>query len=107
MTAAASINAANTQFMNTPHKRGCLFYIVRGLLGFAVLLIALLVLGFIYQTVAAENNKRQYPPRGQFYTVNGHQMHLYCAGKGSPTVVLEAGCYGNSLWWYRIQGELA
>ena len=34
-------------------------------------------------------------------------MHLYCIGEGSPTVVLEAGGYAESLWWYQVQNQLA
>ena len=28
---------------------------------------------------------------------------MICMGEGSPTVVLEAGYYANSLWWYCVQ----
>jgi pimeloyl-ACP methyl ester carboxylesterase len=88
-------------------KHGCLFFIKRGLkwLGIGVLLV--LVLGFGYQTVATAMDKRNYSPRGQLYSVNGHQMHLYCVGEGSPSVILEAGGYAESLWWYRVQSQLA
>lgn len=88
-------------------RRGCLFLIGRGLKWLGIGLVVLLVLGFAYQTVATEIDRRTYTPRGQLYTVNGHQMHLYCVGQGGPTVVLEAGGYAETLWWYRIQEQLA
>jgi hypothetical protein len=87
-------------------RRGCLFDIQRGLKWFGIILITLIVLGVAYQTIATELDKRNYSPRGQLYTVNGHQMHIVCTGEGSPTVILQAGGGGESLWWYRVQRQL-
>jgi pimeloyl-ACP methyl ester carboxylesterase len=70
----------------------------------------LVLLGVAFQTVATELDERAYSPRGQLYSVNGHQMHLVCMGEttaDSPTVILEAGGYAESLWWYRVQSQLA
>jgi pimeloyl-ACP methyl ester carboxylesterase len=39
--------------------------------------------------------------------VGGHQLHLYCTGEGSPTVVLEAPVAGMSASWGWIQLEIA
>jgi pimeloyl-ACP methyl ester carboxylesterase len=89
-----------------PRLRGCLFLVRRGLKWLSISLLVLLILGFVYQTIASEMDKTAYPVRGQRYPVNGHQMNIYCTGEGSPTVVLEAGGVANSLWWYRVQGEL-
>ncbi len=61
----------------------------------------------VYQAVAVELDKRNYAPRGQLYSVNGHQMHMVCTGEGSPTVILQAGAIAESLWWYRVQNQLA
>jgi len=44
---------------------------------------------------------------GSFYPVDGALMHLYCLGKGSPTVVIEAGLGSNWLDWQVVQPELA
>lgn len=88
-------------------KRGCLFYITRGLLWFGIIIIALVVVGVAYQTIATEQAKSMYAPRGQLYTVNGHEMHMVCMGEGSPAVILQAGLSGDSLWWYRIQTQLS
>jgi pimeloyl-ACP methyl ester carboxylesterase len=30
--------------------------------------------------------------------VDGHQMHIYCTGEGSPTVILDAGAVALSAW---------
>jgi pimeloyl-ACP methyl ester carboxylesterase len=88
-------------------KRGCLFLIRRGLMWFGIILVALVILGVVYQAVATELDKRNYAPRGQLYTINGHQMHLVCKGEGSPAVILQAGASAESLWWYRVQNQLA
>lgn len=37
----------------------------------------------------------------------GHQLHIYCTGKGSPLVVLEAGTGSMSVAWAWVQPEIA
>jgi len=88
-------------------KRGIRFYIGRSLKWLGIGLFALAVLGVVYQTIATEMDKGNYAPHGQLYTVNGHQMHLYCVGEGSPTVILEAGAFSYSSEWYWVQNQLA
>src|ERR1044071_6363816 len=100
---AITVPTENTLPETTTRKRGCLFYIRRGLKWLGIAILLLLILGFTFQTVGVELDKRAYPVRGQLYSVNGHQMNLYCTGEGSPTVILEAGGFANSLWWYRVQ----
>ena len=92
---------------HAPRRRGCLFYVRRGLLGLIIILAGLVLLGVAYQAAAIELDKRGYAPRGQLYTVDGHQMHLVCMGEGGPTVVLQAGGVAESLWWTRTQNQLA
>jgi pimeloyl-ACP methyl ester carboxylesterase len=69
-------------------------------------MVIVLLLGVAYQAAATELDKRNYPPRGQLYPVNGHQMHIVCMGEGSPAVILQAGGLDESLGWYRIQHQL-
>lgn len=38
----------------------------------------------------------------QFVTVNGHRLYLTCAGRGSPTVVLDAGLGDDHTAWNRV-----
>ena len=92
---------------NAAHRRGCLFYVTRGLKWFGIVLVALVLLGVVYQAVAVELDKRAYAPRGRLYTVNGHQMHMICTGEGSPAVILVSGAIAESLWWTRVQNQLA
>src|SRR5262245_52682076 len=99
---ASTITTASLQ-----PKRGCLLRFKPVLKWLSICMVGLLIVGITYQTLATEMDKSNYPPRGQLISVNGRQMHIYCIGTGSPTVVLEAGGYANSLWWYRIQKQLA
>ena len=39
--------------------------------------------------------------------MGGHQLHLYCTGEGTPTVVLEAPAAGMSAAWAWVQPEIA
>ena len=107
MSTLPSASDTPVQAQNDQRKRGCLFYIKRGLKWFGIVLAGLIVLGVTYQTIATEMDKRNYTPRGQLYMVNGHQMHMICLGEGSPTVVLEGGYYASAVWWLRIQDQLS
>ena len=98
----------NTQTSSPPlRKRGCLYQLGRALLILLLIVVALIVLGVVYQDVATEQDKSAYTPRGELHQVNGHQMHIVCKGEGTPTVVLEAGGAAESLWWYHVQNQLA
>ena len=47
------------------------------------------------------------PVPGNFYSVNGRQMHIYCSGAGSPTVLIEAGAGATWLGWQAVQPQLS
>jgi pimeloyl-ACP methyl ester carboxylesterase len=55
----------------------------------------------------AASSLQSYPPPGKLLTVAGHQMHILSTGKGTPTVVLEAGGAGWSLDWHFVQEKVA
>ena len=38
---------------------------------------------------------------------DGRTLNLYCAGKGSPTIVMEVGLSENALTWWKVQPRLA
>lgn len=107
MTTATSQKDTKAEAHIVQRKRGCLFYVKRALKWFGFGLVALVLLGVAFQTIATELDNRAYAPRGQLYTVNGHQMHMVCMGEGSPAVILEGGATAESLWWYRVQQQLA
>ena len=57
-------------------------------------LVLLVIVGAAYQFVGMVLDRMHYPPPGRMVDVGGHRLHLYCIGKGSPTVVLEAAAPG-------------
>jgi pimeloyl-ACP methyl ester carboxylesterase len=107
MSTPTSNNGLVAQPAESARRRGCLFYIRRAIAGLFIFVFVITLVGMVYQTVATELDKRNYPPRGQLYNVAGHQMHLYCTGEGSPTVILQAGGLADSLWWYWVQNQVA
>jgi pimeloyl-ACP methyl ester carboxylesterase len=107
MSSITSVSESTVQPETTTRRRGCLFYLKRGLKWFGIVLVALIVLGVAYQTIATQLDKGKYAPRGQLYTVNGYQMHLYCAGEGSPAVILQAGGAAETLYWYWVQNQMS
>jgi pimeloyl-ACP methyl ester carboxylesterase len=44
---------------------------------------------------------------GQMVDIGGYRLNLYCFGKGSPTVVLEAGAGWGAVAWIGVQKKLA
>ncbi len=91
----------------TQPGRGPGSWIRRGLVWTIVGLLALAVIGAIYQAIATEIDRRTYPPPGELVDVNGHLMHINCAGEGSPTVILEAANGGMSAHWAQVQQQVA
>jgi pimeloyl-ACP methyl ester carboxylesterase len=87
--------------------RGCLKWGGVAVGALALFSIALLALTWLQGSRAKAALRAQYPPRGQMVDVGGYQMHIYCLGSGSPTVVLDAGLGDFSLTWSLVQSEVA
>jgi pimeloyl-ACP methyl ester carboxylesterase len=81
----------------------------RGLLGIAITVVGLGVLGAVYQAIATSNDRRAFPPPGKLVDIGGRRIHMVVMGEdtGRPTVVLEAGMATFSSNFYRVQQELA
>lgn len=79
----------------------------RGLVWIMILISTLAIIGMIYQTAATEVDQGKYPPPGVLVNVDGYKMHLYCAGEGSPTIILDHVGDGSSVDWALIQPQLA
>jgi pimeloyl-ACP methyl ester carboxylesterase len=58
--------------------------------------LALCAVGGGWQTVSEATETNPYLDSGRLIDVDGHRMHLSCAGSGGPTVVLEPGAGGTS-----------
>lgn len=78
----------------------------RFFMGLLVFLFVLSLTGMLYQTAAAEADKRNFPPPGNLIDVGGFKMHIHCEGAGSPTVILEAMSGGGSPYWGWVQPEI-
>ena len=77
------------------------------LVGLFVLVALLLFAGALYQAIGSAQDARKYPPPGRIVDVGGHRLHLYCAGEGGPSVVMDSGLPGSSLSWRLVQPEVA
>jgi pimeloyl-ACP methyl ester carboxylesterase len=75
-------------------------------LGFLVIIAACVCVGAVYNTIILRSLRTAYPVPGDFYQVDGHTMHLYCIGTGSPTVVLESGLGDDWIYWQKVQPEV-
>lgn len=107
MDATVISSETKGQPRSTSRRRRILRWIGHGLKWLGIGIIAVLVLGFVFQAVSVEFDKRGYLPPGQLVNVDGHLMHIYCTGEGSPTIVLEAGAYSYSTEWYWVQKQLS
>jgi pimeloyl-ACP methyl ester carboxylesterase len=73
----------------------------------AALCVAFLLALALWNFAVTKWQHAHNPVPGNFYSVNGRQMHIYCSGAGSPTVVIETGASASWLGWQGVQPQLA
>jgi len=84
--------------------RGCLLWLGASL----ATLLALMLVGYIYEPWAEAADAKTYPPPGQLVDVGGYRLHINCTGTGSPTVVIDAGLGDwSTTWGGYVQPEVA
>ncbi len=71
------------------------------------LFLVLAMVGAVYERRSQARDLRLYPPPGRLIDIGGYNLHLYCTGEGSPTVVLEHGLDGSFLDWRLVQPQIA
>jgi hypothetical protein len=76
------------------------------LVGHIVLLIVALAGGFIYERLSEACDAERFTAPGELFDVEGRQLHLWCTGNGSPTVLLEAGGASSSIQWCPVHSCL-
>jgi pimeloyl-ACP methyl ester carboxylesterase len=76
-------------------------------LALIVLLVLLALAGASYQAIATGAEAHRFPEPGQLIDIGGFRLKLNCVGKGSPTVVLEAGLGDVLIEWKRVQSQIA
>jgi pimeloyl-ACP methyl ester carboxylesterase len=73
--------------------------------------IGLLLLGVcagtLYQKLGLRRDGQKYPPPGNLVDLGAHRLHVLEEGRGSPTILLEAGLMSTVLSWSEIQRALA
>lgn len=79
----------------------------RALGAVVAILVFILLLGATYQGVATALERREFARPGGLVSVGDHQLHIYCTGKGTPAVVLEAPAAGLSAAWAEVQRQLS
>ena len=102
---ALSIRRLRT-LQRTPHRKWRRVT-ERVLLSLVILLCVIAAGSTIFNAAALRYYRAIYPAPGKMYVVDGHDMHIYCAGEGSPTIVLDAGMGNDSLAWAKVQPELS
>lgn len=79
-----------------------------GLVGIsAAICVLLLLMLSLWNLAAARWQHEHNPVHGNFYTVEGRQMHVDCSGTGSPAVVMEAAASAPWSLWRKVQPELS
>lgn len=71
------------------------------------LILFLLFAGASYEAIATSVDAARSPEPGRLVDIGGLHLMLHCTGKGSPTIVLEAGLGDSISEWKRVQPELA
>lgn len=67
-------------------------------------LAALLVAGFLYQSVGSSRDRRRFTGPGRWVDIEpGRTLYVVEKGEGGPAVVFEAGIAATSLNWHQIQ----
>jgi len=84
----------------SPHARRVLKLLVGSV-------TAVALMGATYQGIATSLERRAFPRPGRLVDVGTHQLHLVCAGKGAPTIVLEAAAGALSAEWADVQASSA
>ena len=75
---------------------------------FLTLLVLALLGSFTYEQVGRARDASQLPPRvGQAVDIGGRTLNLYCAGQGTPTVILETGGNSPGYSWLLLQSKMA
>ncbi|MCB0111099.1 MAG: alpha/beta hydrolase [Caldilineaceae bacterium] len=95
----------NKELQSRQIRDNILWRVGRMLLGLAALLLVVLVITLVAGAMAKSNLKAHYPPPGMMVDVGGYRLHIYCEGRGSPTVIMESGLGDSSLIWALVRPE--
>jgi hypothetical protein len=71
------------------------------------LMLAAVVSGVLYQNFVLARERRANHMPGHLFDVGGFRMHIFCAGRQSPTVILDSGLGDSYIAWQNVQLEIA
>ncbi|PTR34336.1 pimeloyl-ACP methyl ester carboxylesterase [Luteibacter sp. OK325] len=71
------------------------------------LVVVLLVAGTLYNQLALHKLRSLAHAPGEIYRVDGYDVHMFCTGEGSPTVMLDTGLGDDFTTWVKVQPELS
>lgn len=72
-----------------------------------IVFLILTTLGICYQQWGEWRDKRAFPMPGKLVDVGGHRLHIWCIGRGSPTILMLSGGGTPSVSSYDLQTRLA
>jgi len=69
---------------------------------------AIVVMTAVFSAAPARQKPAQgYRPPGRLVDISGRKLHLYCTGRGSPTIILMAGGEAYAIDWALVQPKMA
>ena len=77
---------------------------------FLIIVIALLVIGYIYEAISFRNVQTNFPPHGEMMDINGHKLHVKVMGTlkdNQYPIVIETGTGNWSYDWIEVQQVLS
>ncbi len=76
------------------------------LLGIVTAAAALGLVSAAYQSYAEMRDRRQFPPPGQLADIDGHRLHMWCAGEGNPPVIIIPALGTTALDWVGVPAKI-
>src|SRR5437764_13224364 len=73
----------------------------------ALVLIALLLAGIVYQQIGLAIDRKRVRPFGQIIRAPGGSLRMNRVGAGDITVVLESRMAASALSWARVESDIA
>lgn len=74
-----------------------------------LMILVILTFGIIYEQIGRYLDCKRFEPVGQIFNINGHDMHIYGAGKGEETVIFTSGWRTPSPYvdYYPLYNEIS
>ena len=77
------------------------------LIGLALSTTLMAAAGAVYQSSSSARDRHAYVMPGQLVDVGNYKRHIYCAGQGTPAVILDSGLGDIFASWREVQPKIA